>query len=148
MLGQQVDQALDRAGRLMLVQAELEVHAHHGEVVAGGGQRQVERAGVLLGRFFEQAEDRLGIAEDVGRADEAAHRALHAEHGHLGADRGRGALGVGKLLAGADRAKRNVMGHDQADGRFDLLGRRAQHRAVRRPPRRSRRARRGRSCSS
>ena len=42
---------------------------------------------------------------------------------HLGREGRRRPLGVGQLLAGPDRPKRNVMGHDQPDGRFDLLGR-------------------------
>ena len=50
--------------------------------------------------------------------------------GHFGADRGRGAFGIRQLLAGADGAERNVMRDDQADGRFDLLDRGPQHRAV------------------
>ena len=83
-----------------------------------------------LGRRLEQAEDGLRIAKDVGRADEAAHRPPHREHGHLRADRGRRPFGIRKLLPGADRAERNVVGHDQADRRFDLLDRRAEHRAV------------------
>ena len=79
MLGEQVDDALDRAGRLMLVQAELEVHAHDGEIVAGRGQREIEGARVVFLGRLEEAEDGLRIAKDIGRADETAHR---PSHGH------------------------------------------------------------------
>ncbi len=115
----------------MLVQAQLEVHAHDGEVVAAGAQRQVERAGAYRFGRLEQAEDRLGIAKDVGWPDETAHRPPHTEHGDFRTDGGRGALGIGKLLAGPNRAEGNIVGHHQADRRFDLFRRGAQNRAVR-----------------
>ena len=128
--GDQIDDALNRAGRLVLVQPELEVHAHHGEVVAGRGERRSNGLASALPVRLEQAEDRLRIAKDIGRADEAAHRPPHAEHGHLGADRRRRALRIGKLMPVPNRAKRNVVGDHQPDRRFDLLDRRAQHRPV------------------
>src|SRR5262245_16911263 len=75
--GKEAQEPPDRAGRLMLVESELEVHTHHGEIVAAGGQLQIERAYALVYRPLEQAKDRLGIAEDIGRADKAAHRSPH-----------------------------------------------------------------------
>ncbi len=89
-LAKQVHQPLQRAGRLVLVEPELEVHAHDGEVRALAREDQIERRGVgLLGvglgrahllehlpRAFEDAEDRLGVAEDVARAHEPGHAAL------------------------------------------------------------------------
>ncbi len=33
---EQVHQSLDRAGRLMLIKAQLEMHPHDGEIAAGG----------------------------------------------------------------------------------------------------------------
>jgi hypothetical protein len=97
-----------------------------GKIIAGGGQGQIERADVGARRLFEQAEDGFRIAKDVGRSDESTHRPLDAQHRHLGAQRGGSALGIGKLMAGANRAERNVMRHDQADGRFDLVHARSQ----------------------
>ena len=107
----------------MFVEPQLEVHAQDGKVVAAGRQRQIERAGSFCGWRLEEAEDRLGIAKDIGRADKSAQRPMDAGDGHFGAQRGRGALGIGQLFAGPNRPKGNVMGHDQSDGRLDLLGR-------------------------
>ena len=120
MAGQQIHQPLNRAGRLMFVQPQLEVHAHHGEIVAAGGQRQIERAGAGLGGFSNKQKIASGLRKMSAGPTKSAHGALHAQHGHFGADGGRSAFGIGKLLAGADGAKRNVVRHDQSDGRFDL----------------------------
>lgn len=48
-------QALEGSGGLMLVKAELEVHAHHGEVLAGVGEGDVE-GGVSVGGGLEVPE--------------------------------------------------------------------------------------------
>ena len=142
---QQRHEAFECAGRLMLVEAELEVHAHDGEVAAGMGEDEVEGRSVgvsgcwfgglagpreQLAGPFECAEDRLRVAEDVARTGEAAHGALHRHHGDLGAQGGGGAFGVRELLARSDGPPGDVMGHDHADGRLDLLGGGAEHRAV------------------
>lgn len=92
------------------------MHPHHRKVVFGRGKDQIERALVLLGGLLEQAEQRLGVAENIGRSNEAAHRPFGGEYGHLGRDRGAGSLGVRKLLAGADGAEWNIVSHDQPDG--------------------------------
>mmetsp|Transcript_95273 Transcript_95273/g.246710 ORF Transcript_95273/g.246710 Transcript_95273/m.246710 type:complete len:242 (-) Transcript_95273:472-1197(-) len=134
------DQTLERACGLVLVEAQLEVHPAHREVRAAVGQDEVERARpgappdlvaqgdidvVLAGRDagggLEEAEDGLRVPEDVARADEAAHRPAHREHGGLCGDRCRGALGVRELLACADRAEGHVMSHGHADGALNLL---------------------------
>src|SRR6516165_8947159 len=60
--GHEIDDTLNSAGRLMFVQAELEVHAHDGEVVASGGQREVEWARVVVFGRFEEAENGLRVA--------------------------------------------------------------------------------------
>ena len=70
------------------------------------GQHQIERAGAFRRRFLEQAEDRLGIAKDVGRPDEAAHGPPHGEHGDFGADRRREPE-VRQLMPGANGASRS-----------------------------------------
>jgi hypothetical protein len=100
---------LERARGLVLVQTELEVHAHDRKVVAGPREDEVEglrrlslarcwpgRADLLehLAGAFEDAEDRLGVAEDVARAHETSHGTLDAEDRDFGADRGARALAV------------------------------------------------------
>ena len=131
MRGEQVDQPSDRAGRLMLVQPQLEVHPHDGKVVARGSQLQIERA-AAGGRFFKEAEDGLRIAENVGRPDEAAHRPPHRLHRDFGTHRRRSPFAIRQLLAVPDRPKRHVMGDRQPNRRFDLLRRRSQHRSIHR----------------
>src|SRR4030095_1440389 len=120
MASEQVKQPRDRAGRLVLVEAELEVLAHHGEVIAGGCQLQGKWTYPLFLRF-EEAEQSLRVAEDVGRTGKAAHGPSHGKNCHFRADRGRSALAVRKLLAVADRAEGHVMRYDEANRRFDLL---------------------------
>ena len=105
----------------MFIQPELEVHSHQGEIVAAARQSQIERAGIGIGRRFEERENRFGVAKNVGRADEAAHRAPGTQHGHFGAQSRGGAFRIGKLMPVPDRAERNVMRHDQADRRLDLV---------------------------
>lgn len=72
--------------------------------------------------------DRLGVAEDVARAEEAGHGAADRGDGDLGGDRGRCALGIRELLASADRTERDVVGDDHADRGLDLLGLGPEHR--------------------
>mmetsp|Transcript_95274 Transcript_95274/g.246715 ORF Transcript_95274/g.246715 Transcript_95274/m.246715 type:complete len:242 (-) Transcript_95274:472-1197(-) len=134
------EEALQRPRGLMLIEAELEVHATNSEVRARSGEHEVEGArahtpadlvpegdvDVVLARRrargrLEKAEDGLRVPEDVARADEAAHRPAHREHGGLCGDRCRGALGVRELLACADRAEGHVMSHGHADGALNLL---------------------------
>ena len=124
----QGEKALERAGRLVLVEAELEVHAHDGEVTSRVAEDKVEWA-VARG-LLELAEHAFGVAEDVARSEEAAHRTLHREDRDLGRDRGGRALRVAELLAGPDRPPRDVVGDGHADRRLDLLGGRAEHGAV------------------
>mmetsp|Transcript_20101 Transcript_20101/g.54793 ORF Transcript_20101/g.54793 Transcript_20101/m.54793 type:complete len:383 (+) Transcript_20101:492-1640(+) len=143
------DEALQGAGGLVLVEAELEVHTADRKVGAGVREDKVEGArawapadlvaqgdvdDVLAGgrpsRGLEEAEDGLGVAEDVARAHEAAHRPAHREHRRLGGEGCGGALGVGELLARADRAEGHVVRHGHADGALDLLFGGAQERSV------------------
>mmetsp|Transcript_54362 Transcript_54362/g.98025 ORF Transcript_54362/g.98025 Transcript_54362/m.98025 type:complete len:223 (-) Transcript_54362:449-1117(-) len=127
----------------MLVQANLEVHAANCEIAAAVRQHQVERtrarppAGlvaqgdvddVLLRALhasggLEEAEDALGVPEDVLGPHEAAHGAPHRQHRRLGGDGCGGALGVGELLASPDGPEGHVVRHSHADGALDLLGR-------------------------
>lgn len=90
----------------MLVEAELEVHPHHGKVVAGPREHQLEGGGERLAEVrgaaadllehlpgaLEEAEDGLGVAENVSRAHEARHAAADGGDGGLGGDGGGGAL--------------------------------------------------------
>ena len=115
----------DHVTCLMLVQTELDVHAHDGEIVARVREREVERRVVVL-RAHKVAKHGLGVAENVLGADKAAHRAVHTHDGGLGGQRGRGALRVGQLVAGADGAPRNVVCDRHADGGLDLLVRGAE----------------------
>mmetsp|Transcript_91273 Transcript_91273/g.258512 ORF Transcript_91273/g.258512 Transcript_91273/m.258512 type:complete len:214 (+) Transcript_91273:615-1256(+) len=110
---QRRDQALQGTRRLVLVEAQLEVHPADGKVIAGVREHEVEGArahapahlvaqgdvDVVLARggasgWLEEAEDRLGVAEDVLGPHEAAHGAAHGEDRRLSGDRGGGALGV------------------------------------------------------
>mmetsp|Transcript_97700 Transcript_97700/g.272853 ORF Transcript_97700/g.272853 Transcript_97700/m.272853 type:complete len:587 (-) Transcript_97700:29-1789(-) len=136
------EEALQRARRLVLVEAELEVHAHDREIVAGVRQDQVEGARahspthliaegdvhVVLalcgaGGGLKEAEDGLWIAEDVPWAHEAAHCTAHGQHGCLSGDRGGRALRVRELLARTDGSEWDVVRDDHADGALDLFGR-------------------------
>ncbi len=122
------------------------MHAHHREVVAALPKNELEGRRVGLGRIrlggadllehlagpFKEAEDSLGIPEDVPRTEEANHAPPHGHDGGLGADRGACALAVRELLARADRPEGHVVGDNHADGALDLLGRGPEHGAERR----------------
>mmetsp|Transcript_36279 Transcript_36279/g.81963 ORF Transcript_36279/g.81963 Transcript_36279/m.81963 type:complete len:570 (-) Transcript_36279:66-1775(-) len=148
-LHQQSDQALEGAGRLVLVEADLEVHAADGEVRAGVREHEVERARartppnlvaqgdvdevLVLGSArcrLEETEDALRVAEYVLGPHKAAHRSSHGEHGRLRGDGGRGPLGVRELFACADGAEGHVVRHSHANGALDLLRCGPEHRAV------------------
>mmetsp|Transcript_42830 Transcript_42830/g.64803 ORF Transcript_42830/g.64803 Transcript_42830/m.64803 type:complete len:512 (+) Transcript_42830:15-1550(+) len=135
------NKALQGTSRLMLVQAQLEVHTTDSEVGSAVRQDNVEGAGsrapsdlvaqgdvdvVLAGSGasggLEESEDGLGVAEDVLGADEAVHGAPHGEHSCLGGDGSRGTLGIGKLLASSDGSEWDIVGHGHTDGALDLLG--------------------------
>src|SRR5437764_351354 len=109
----------------MFVQAELEVHSRHREIVAASRELQIKWTYPLSLRL-EQAKHRLRIAIDIGRADEAPHRPPHGQHSRLRTDRSRSSFAVRKLLTMPDRAERNIVRHDHADRRFDLLRRRSE----------------------
>src|SRR4051812_25138335 len=98
----------------MLVQPQLEMHPHYGKVAAAGGELQIERAGVGLGWFFEEAEDSLRVAENVRWAAEAPHAPPHRLHGHFCADGCRSSLRIRKLFAVADGSKGNVVSDGQS----------------------------------
>ena len=69
----------DRAGRLMLVQSQLEVHAHDGEILAHGRQRQVERAGVArLGSSSNRQKIASGLRKMSAGPTKPAHGPMHA----------------------------------------------------------------------
>ena len=122
------EDALQRARRLVLVEAELEVHAHDREIAARVREDEVEWAVAV--RLLELAEHALRIAENVARPEESAHRAHHGKNGHFRRNRGRCALRVTQLLTRANRAPRDVVGNSHTDRALDLLGGCAHHRAV------------------
>merc|ERR1712048_1374753 len=87
------------ACRLVLVQAELEVHTTYSKVGASRGKNKVERTGAWAPTNFvaqgdidhvfaslstsgrlEESENGLWIAKHVSRPDEATHGAAHGEH--------------------------------------------------------------------
>ena len=121
-------QALEGAGRLVLVESELEVHAHHGEVRPAVGEGDVE-GGVSAG-LLEIPEDGFGVSEDVLGSDEPAPCSLDAHDGGLGGDGRGGALGVAELLSCPDGAPRDVVGHEHADRVLDFHRGGADQRAV------------------
>ena len=122
---QQVHQTLQGSRRLVLIQPQLEVHAHHSKVITAQGQPQVKRTVAVGG--FKLPEHGLGISEDVLWPQKASHGSTHGRDGHLGTDRGGSAFGIRKLLPGADGTPRNEVGDDHANGRLNLLRRCATH---------------------
>ena len=94
--GQKIDQALECTRRLVFIEAQLEMHAHHGEVVARMAKHQVEGRSAI--GFDELPEHALRVAEDVLGSHKALERSLHAQNGDLGADCGAGAFGVAELF--------------------------------------------------
>jgi len=74
MLLDQVDKTGNCAGRLMLIKPKLEVHSHHGEILAAGAQLQIKMD--LFPPFFflrlEQAKTPpAGLRKISAGADEA-----------------------------------------------------------------------------
>src|SRR2546430_1654874 len=71
MLHDEVNESGNRAGRLMLIQPELEMHTHHGEIVAAGRQLQVKWTYplclLLCLRRLQEAKHCLRIPKDVSR---------------------------------------------------------------------------------
>src|SRR5262249_5510387 len=86
--GQKVHQSLNPARRLMLIQTELEMHAHHRKIIPAAGEHQIEWTAPGFRRLLEQTKHGLRVAEDIGRSDKASDCAPGAEYGDLGADCG------------------------------------------------------------
>ncbi len=105
----------------MLIESQLEVHAHHGEVRSAVGNSDIE-GGVAVG-LFEEAEDGLWVTEDILGADEASASSLDAHDGSFGGDGSGCSLGVTELLACADGPPGDVVSHEHADSMLDLKGR-------------------------
>jgi hypothetical protein len=125
-----LNQASNGTGRLMLVQTEFEVHAHHGEVFTSSRECQVERTLFGTSWLFEQAEDRFWIAKDVGRTHETTHRTAHAGDCRFGTDGRRSPFRIGKLVPCSNGAEWNVVSDDHANGRLDLRHAGPEHRSV------------------
>lgn len=102
----------------MLVEAQLEVHAHHGEIGPAVGEGDIE-GGISVG-FFKIPEDGLWVSEDVLGSDESASGSFDAHDGCLGRDGGGGALGVAELLSCPDGAPGDVVRHEHADRVLDF----------------------------
>lgn len=84
-LADQVDQAVDGACTLVLIQSKFEVHAHDSEVFAGVGKDQVEGRFVVACGWFKLSEQRLWVSKDVLWPNESSHGSVHGLDGHFGA---------------------------------------------------------------
>ena len=116
---EEIHQRLERAGRLVLVEPELEVHRVDGEGVGLDAQFEVERALAIRAALVEPVDGER-IAKDILRADEPRQRPAGAHHGGFRRQGGRGPLGIGELMAGPDGPEGHVVGHGHADRRLDL----------------------------
>ena len=122
---EQVDERLQRPGRLVLVEAELEMHRVDREGVAPHAEFQIERTLTVRAGLVEPV-DRERVAKHVLRADEPRQRPPGTHHGRLRSERRRRPLRIGELVAGANRPKWHIVGHSHADRRLDLVFRAAE----------------------
>ena len=106
------------------------MHAHDGEITAGMREHQIKRT-VARG-LLKLTEHAFGVAEDIARTHESAHRTHHRQHGDFSGDRCRRALRIGQLLASTNRAPRNVMRDSHANRALNLFSRCAKHCAIHR----------------
>ena len=67
----------------MLVETELEVHAHDRKIVALIGKHNFEWRDVIRLGGLELSEKGLGVTEDIFRSNESFHRSVHALDGDL-----------------------------------------------------------------
>ncbi len=67
----------------MLVETELEVHAHHRKIVTLIGKHNIERRDVIRLSGFELSEKGFGVTEDIFRSNESFHCSVHTLDGNL-----------------------------------------------------------------
>ncbi len=67
----------------MLVETELEVHAHDRKIVTLIGKHNIERRDVIRLSGFELSEKGLGVTEDIFRSNEPFHSTMYALDGNL-----------------------------------------------------------------
>lgn len=110
---------LQGTSRLMLIESQLEVHSHNGEIISVHRDNDIE-GGISLG-WLVQSEDGFRVSEDILGSNESVHGSLDAEESGLSGDGSGGSLRVGELFSGSDGSEWDIVSAEHTDGVLDLL---------------------------